>query len=250
MILSQWLSITLPLEENMGRVTLILLFAFGAVGRAEIIVPNVLANTEGNGNNNFPFDSTTPMRYQQVYASSQFPGEGLITQIAFRPDGLVGLAFNVTINDIQIDLSTTAAAPDALSATFASNVGANDTVVYNGALTLSSQDTGPAGGPKDFDIVIHLTTPFLYNPAAGNLLLDVRNVSGLPSGAAGGFDSENLVGDSVSRVLGGINDTTASLSDTEGLVTGFTVVPEPGTLILLAIGLVLVLISWRLRIRT
>ena len=229
--------------------TMVLALAIVTAAKADlmVVVPNALANTEGNGNNNFPFDSTTPMRYQQVYAASQFSGGGgLITQIAFRPDGIVGNPFNVTIGNIQIDLSTTSAVPDALSTTFASNVGPNDTVVYNGALNLSSNDTGPAGGPKAFDITMDLNTPFLYDPALGNLLLDVRNISGLPSGAAGGFDSESLVGDSISRVYEDIGSATASVADTEGLVTAFTItpVPEPSALTLLAIAIGLVLLRF------
>jgi hypothetical protein len=52
-------------------------------------------------------------------------------------------------------LSTTSANPNALSTTFANNIGADDTVVFGaGALALSSAFTGPAGGPKNFDIVI------------------------------------------------------------------------------------------------
>jgi hypothetical protein len=190
------------------------------------------------------------MRYQQVYAASQFDTAGWIDQIAFRPDGPLGLPFSITINNIQIDLSTTMADPDGLDSTFANNVGPDDVTVFSGALNLSSAFVGPAGGPKAFDIVIDLTTPFFYQPASGNLLLDVRNFSGEPSGAAGGFDSENLGGDSISREYGGISDLTASAIDTEGLVTEFTIVPEPDTRALLGIGFVLVLIALRLRVRT
>ena len=50
---------------------------------------------------------------------------------------------------------------------FANNVGADDTIVHSGSLFLSSAFTGPAGGPKGFDILIHLTTPFTYDPASG-----------------------------------------------------------------------------------
>ncbi|HLK67952.1 MAG TPA: PEP-CTERM sorting domain-containing protein [Bryobacteraceae bacterium] len=230
--------------------SLVLFLSCAAVSQASVVVPNSLANTEGNANNNFPFDSIDPMRYQQVYAADQFPGAGLIDSIAFRPDGPLGEMFSLSIANIEIDLSTTQAAPDALSDTFADNVGPDNTVVYSGPLTLSSANTGPAGGPKDFDIVINFMTPFFYNPGNGNLLLDVKNNSGTPSGLAGGFDSEFDFGDSVSRVHGDIGSPTASVNDTEGLVTEFSVVPEPGTLALLFIGSLLVFIAWRLRVRT
>lgn len=221
----------------------LLFWACAAVAQASVVVPNALSGVEGAGGNTFPFDSVTAQRYQQVYAASQFGGGGLITQVAFRPDGPLGHAFSVTIGSIQIDLSTTLAAPDGLSGTFASNVGLDDTMVFSGSLNLSSAFTGPSGGPKAFDIIVNLTTPFLYNPSLGNLLLDVRNLSGEPTGLAGEFDSQFTLGDPVSRTFGGIASTTASAADSEGLVTQFTIIPEPSTIGLLAIGLFLVLLG-------
>jgi len=215
-----------------------------------VVAPGANAAVEGNINNFFPFnigDSANFDRYQQVYGASEFTslptGGLLITQIAFRPDAIGGAAFSSTLPNVQINLSTTSTAVDAMSDTFASNVGANDTVVFSGALSLSSAFTGPAGGPKDFDILINLSTPFLYDPSAGNLLLDVRNFGG---GTTTPFDAENTVGDGVSRVAtyaDGVNPATGDFRDSVGLVTRFTfapdigVVPEPGTLALAGTGL-------------
>jgi hypothetical protein len=157
-----------------------------------VVAPNGDAATEGNGDNSFSFNTNivgvTSQRYQQVYASSQFSaltGPQLITEILFRPDATLGQAFSSTLPNIEIALSTTSKAPDGLSATFAANVGANNTTVYSGPLSLLSSATRPPGGPKAFDIAINLTTPFLYDPAAGNLLLDVTNFGG---GATTDFD--------------------------------------------------------------
>lgn len=221
-------------------------FALDApAAHADLIVsPGLQTSVEGNIFNGFPFNiGMSSLRYQQVYAASDFSTllvPQLITQIAFRPDAS-SRAFNSTLSDIQINFSTTTAAPDMLSNTFSSNVGLNDTIVYNrGMLPLSSASTGPAGGPKDFDILINLNTPFLYNPSAGNLLLDVRNFGG---GITTQFDAQSTAGDSVSRVYtgssGNVNSTTAQSNNTLGLVTRFTTVPapEPGTMSLMAIGL-------------
>ena len=129
--------------------------------------------------------------------------------------------------------------PDALSKTFADNVGSDDTVVHSGELTLSSSVTGPASGPKDFDIVIALSTSFFYDPAAGDLLLDVRNFGG---GLTTQFDAASSVGDSISRVNDqspdGVNDLIGS-TDSTALITQFTItpIPEPSTLALFALGL-------------
>jgi hypothetical protein len=223
------------------------LLLLGAINPAHaitptVVVPNGNAMVEGNSNNGYPFDlgqtGLSSQRYQQVYAASQFSGipsgGGLITQIIFRPDAFSGGAFTSTLPDMQIDLSTTSAPDDGLSTTYANNVGADDTVVFaRGPLTLSSAFTGPPNGPKDFDIIITLTTPFFYNPANGNLLMDVRNFGG---GSTTFFDAAFTTGDGSSRVFNSdVNSGTGS-TDTEALITGFTIVPEPGSAALLLVG--------------
>lgn len=224
---------------------MIFVTCMAGAARADLfVVPNSLANVEGNTNNAYPFNigqfNLTSQRYQQVYGASEFSSltvPGIINEIAFRPDLGTGNAFSANLTNVQINLSTTSAAADALSATFANNIGANDMVVYSGALPLSSTDTG--GPPHNFDIVISLQFPFKYDPALGNLLMDVRNFGG---GGTTQFDAVLVMRDSVSRVYtfnGGVNSTTADAIDTYGLVTRFTVepIPEPTTLLLLASGL-------------
>lgn len=158
----------------------------------DIIAPNANAVVEGSIANVFPFattsNSTFPdgFRYQQIYGASEFSaltGPGNIKVIAFRPDtsalisgvptALLTQPFGPYIlPNMLVKLSTTSKAVDGLDLTFANNVGADETVVYNGTIALASAFTG--GAPKDFDFVIRLTTPFVYDPAAGNLLLDIQ----------------------------------------------------------------------------
>lgn len=206
-----------------------------------VVSPGAQTASEGNTDNILPF-STAPVRYQQVYGAASFSslsGPAEITDILFRPDSVFGNSFSSILPNVQIDLSTTTAQPDALSPTFALNVGGNDTVVYSGPLALSSANSGPAAGPKTFDIDIHLMTPFLYDPAAGNLLLDVRNFGG---GITTSFDA-HLATDEVSRVFSttGAGAATGS-TDSLGLVTefrfasGIAAVPEPSSWILLISG--------------
>lgn len=202
----------------------------------QIVVPNTRTNSEGNAN---LISVITNIRIQQVFASSQFSAFGkpiFITQIAYRPDGRFGSAFTNVNPGLQINLSTTSRAPDGLSSTFADNVGADDTVVRSGLASYGSANTGRAGGPKNFDIVIGFTAPFLYDPAAGNLLLDVRSVGNFTGLTV--WDVENTFGDSVSRVTGTINSATGA-NPTEGFVTQFTAtpVPEPATILLLGTSL-------------
>ena len=94
---------------------------------------------------------------------------------------LVNEAFTTTIADIQISLSTTSKAVDGLSNTFADNVGSDSTTIYSGSLTLSSTNAAGPGGTHVFDIAIHFQNDFVYNPASGNLLLSIVNISGADS---------------------------------------------------------------------
>ncbi len=223
-----------------SAVASVLLLTPGVGARAAtIVVPNSLENVEGNSNNIIPFEISQPRRYQQIYDASQFnqlAGPTQILQIAFRLDGGISGAFLGSIPDIRISLSTTASAPDHLSNTFATNVGSDATVVFNGPLTLSSPNTGPVGGPKPFDLVATPQVAFFYDPESGNLLLDIETPSG-GSRTSFGFDAQASLGDSVSRAFGSFGSATASNVDTFGLVTQFTFVPEPSTLTLLGFGL-------------
>jgi len=232
---------------NQLTVTCWVLFAVTAPCVAQqVVVPNSLASVEGNANSGFPFNldsfSLTSQRYQEVFAASEFAaltGLADITQIAFRPDASFGAAFSSTLPDIQIDLSTTSMVPDGLSSTFADNIGPDDTVVYaRGPLALSSAATGPPGAPDNFDILINLTTPFLYDPTAGNLLLDVRNFG---AGSTTQMNAEDTFGDGISSVYtftGDVNSAVGDQNNSLGLVAQFTfmpaAVPEPGALVFLA----------------
>lgn len=222
---------------------------------ATIVVPGADASTEGDTNNGFPFNiaafnNTSSQRYQQVYSSTQFgSGPILITGIDFRPDASFGAAFSSTLPNISIDLSTTAAAVGGLSLTFASNIGSNDTVeLPSGPLSLSSADTGPVGGPKNFDIAINFTTPFLYDPSKGNLLLEVVNSGG---GSTTPFDADGT-SNVVSRIWANdASSATATDFDSQGLVTQFvfrstTAVPEPGLPVLCGIALGAIALNRRL----
>jgi hypothetical protein len=205
--------------------TAVIVAAVPAVAIADLrVVPGGNTAVEGNTNNVFPFGTSgccpQSMRYQQVFAASEFGRPRLLTRIAFRADSAVG-ARGPTTNPVEISLSTTAAAPDGLSATFANNVGSDAAIVYSGSLTLSTTAPGPAGGPKLFDVVIIFQHPFLYDPSRGNLLLDVKNFS--PDfGSTIFLDSELTAGDSTSRAFAfSATAPVAAVRDTLGLIARF-----------------------------
>src|SRR5947207_8545138 len=115
------------------------------------IVPNNLANVEGNSNTPIPFAQASS-RVQQIYSASQFSSGGIIDAIRFRRNSTQG-AFTTSGLVVQVDLAYAATTIATASGTFANNIGGGDVTVYNGPLTLSS--SGSAGsGPNPFDVVI------------------------------------------------------------------------------------------------
>ena len=109
-----------------------------------------------------------------------------------------------------------------------------------GTLWSSPGCTGP--GPCPFDIVFTFSTPFLYNPSNGNLLIELQ-FTGYNGVGTGEFDVENYF--PVPPVNPPIGELTAFPTSAIGAqeyssnVTQlrFTSVPEPATLALLGIGL-------------
>lgn len=171
----------------------------------DLVVPSALENVEGDIENCIPLTGCLDAdRYQQVFDSSEFGAltePAYITSIAFRPDGGEIAPFtSMFFLDMEINLSTTSNGPDSLSAIFDDNVGPDATTVHRGALALSSDVTGPVGGPKDFDIVINFQTPFLYDPSAGHLLIEFKNYSGEGFALTQFADAHTTFGDTTSRV--------------------------------------------------
>jgi len=165
-----------------------------------------------NSGNSIPFGSTlSGPEYQQVYNSNNFSGPILITDITFYHHNFAGGSLNG--GTYNLSLSTTTAAVNGLSSTFANNLGANNTVVFSGGLP------GFAAGEVD----LFLSTPFLYDPGQGNLLLDVfgTNVT------AGGVFLDARSG-TAGTIFSRMVDDIATGTSSYGLVTGLNAaVPAP-----------------------
>jgi hypothetical protein len=112
----------------------------------------------------------------RIFDASQFAalsGPSLLTQFAWRPDRILGQSGPRSVN-LRIYASTTTRSVAGLSMTFADNLGADNTLVFNGTLNWTTGNLPGPGNTRQFDIVFPCTTPFLYDPAAGNLLLDMQ----------------------------------------------------------------------------
>jgi hypothetical protein len=216
---------------------LILLLTATALVANDLAVPD----SPGNSVNAAPFMSPN-MRYQQVYGSGAFSsltpvGGGWITAIQFRQESGTFLP-GAYSGSFELRFSTTTRSVDGLSTTFSDNVGANQQLAFNGTLDYAIPRTGPLGTANPY---IMLSTPYFYNPADGNLLMDVTMFSA-PVSLLGDpvlFDASNLPSDLSSRVYAFDRGDPTGIADTTALVTGFSInpVPEPSTIALLLTGL-------------
>lgn len=197
---------------------------------------------EGNTNSVAPFSYTIGVRYQQVYESRRFsalqPGGEYLSHIFFRFDGPpAGHASSGTYTNVQISVSTTSNSESSLNPVFAQNVGSDAAVIFAGTLSWGGPYS-PGAEPQPWELVLRVDTPFVYNPAQGNLLFDFQGALSMtgPSGF-GPLDAWRLIGDGTASLFAAPN-SSMGMVDTIGLTTRFqfTPVPEPAAFLLLFVG--------------
>lgn len=200
-----------------------------------VVVPSEEQTNVGNAALSYPWNlvpatGATSLRYQQIYAGSNFGGvTGEIYQLGFRIAAAAnsGTAFYPTnLSNVTIVISTTSVDVDSLSTTFADNIGTNAVTNFQGTLTICSSGTYPLNATAPvFDTRVYLNPPFNYQPTVGNsnLLVDITIDTGSQDGCATSvFDGQNDSSGSVARVYAtNSSDTTATGSDTQGVITQF-----------------------------
>ena len=190
-----------------------------------------------NTGNGWPFGGSIGVgsayngEYQQLYLGGAFRGPITIAGLEFYNTAYNSFATAMNSGTWTISLSTTSRGLGTLSNEYAANIGTDNTVVFSGNLYQ----------PWEFGntLAIPFTTPFSYDPANGNLLIDilVRDAS-----APGGFIYFDMTCDSAvtGRVYGSDGRTGVGWVEAgpgSGVVTGFETpsasVPEPASLLLL-----------------
>ena len=226
-----------------------------APARAELVTTPSGVGASGNtqmGEFQVADSSPNGKRFQTLYAANLFQsvaGPLSISGFAYRTASGQG-AFSQSIPNLVITLSTTSTPDDGLSNVFASNIGLDATIVYAAPIVLSS--AGAGNGSSLFDIVFNFTTPFFYNPAQGNLLVDMQ-FFGQRTGSGSLIDAVDAFGDGISRIRTsagtpncGVDVYSLSGCSANGLantsrgqVTQFDVtpVPEPETYAMMLAGL-------------
>jgi hypothetical protein len=174
-----------------------------------------------------------------------------IAQIAFRPSQEVTEPLDIPVGHVTIRLSTTQTQPGAMSLTYAENSGPDETVVFEQDASFTTQNQLSANGiTKEFDMVFPLTSPFAYDPTAGNLLVDmmveltpeVTEIADLMTDFAlletGDLAGAHLVGHNASAEAGPPTAAMADASYVGGNILQIAFVPEPSSAALAIISLV------------
>ena len=163
--------------------SLLLLSGIRCSQAAEISVvsPHQYADSEGPDHSGiFP----EAFRAQDITHRSEFDalpvGGAWLTEIRFRPDGADPVGAVLSFGRVQFSLSITQVDPLDISFTFADNITGTPVVVYNAAWSSTVINPDPPGAEtRPFDFRIPLETPYFYNPAEGNLLIDaIREMPG------------------------------------------------------------------------
>ncbi len=172
-----------------------------------IVVPNSLATNDGNGSAT-SVAGLASVRWLHIHDASQFgalSGPSFLTQFAYRPDWILGQSGPRSFT-LRIYASTTIRTVGGISTTFAENLGPDNTLVFDGTVNLTTGNLPGPGNTRQFDYVFPFTTPFLYDHAAGNLVLDLQIEA---NGSALTFDT--VSGDSaIGRVFANSSSTATS----------------------------------------
>lgn len=155
------------------------LFAGALAAQATLVLPASHLAREGSSTTNVPFGRSTATRVQSAYDPMLFSGPVTITGMALRIDG--GATANSKVVDCELRCSTMPGTVLALNVDFAVNRGLDERVVLpRQLLTLPAH--AAVATPNGFEAPLVFTTPFLYDPALGSLLVEIV-VFGQPPGA-------------------------------------------------------------------
>ena len=211
----------------LAGVTFTGLLATSAATAQTVVSPAGSENIEGDRVFNDTFPLANGGRVQELHLAADFAaieGGGFqIIRMAYRPDHSVTAPLAAEFPSFDINLSTTPRG--GLVNTFDDNHGDDVMTVFSGDVPLETDGCGPAAGPCAFDYVFDFDTPFPYDPAKGNLLVEFVLE---PNAGSTFHDAHRSAPDRTRIVLSFSPDAEfAERSGKAVSVTQFTVEPVP-----------------------
>ena len=144
------------------------------------------ATVDGSASNAFPWNSTIIGRYMQIH--SDVVGTAmLVNRVAQRRNGSTATSAGTRI--VDMDLSMGESVPyDRYSYVFAANyIGGSTVVVPRQIVNIGPNST--AGNPSPFEMVVPLTTPFVYT-GINSLAWEVMQYSNVANGTFSSVDTQ------------------------------------------------------------
>jgi PEP-CTERM motif len=194
------------------------------------------------------FDGSPGYGYQQLFPADWFAdlpkGGAILGEVVFRSDASFfgQLNWSDSVTGVEIGVSTTQRLSSSLSAIFAENVGDDRAL-----LTRSTDSRGISNLPRGIGIPSEFSLGFgsskdgfLYDPAVGNLLLDIKGL-GFPF-AIDAFTTAENIAVTFSSVDPDFSKGTL-LHKGLAVAFAFYPVPEPSSIVLLAAGVLAFVIS-------
>lgn len=214
--------------------------AFAALATAQIpiVIPNGSGTAAGNTSNAFPWGASAAgwpgLRLMCIYDASNFTSQGInqpvvITRLRWRPDNNAGAVAGGTFQQADVRLSTAPTDYTSLTTNFATNHGPDLTTVYSGSVVHTATLGSAAWTVNSWCVDINLTTPFTYDPSAGDLVIDCDYPGGTNfTGAVGQMDVQGA-GSFAGRIWASAAYPTANGSQLDhGVVVEVTCNPASG----------------------
>lgn len=166
-----------------------MLLATCALPRAQVtlVIPPGTGTVAGNSANLFPWGWSAAnfagLRHQNIYDANNFILQGVttpivITRLRWRPDENAPAVTGGTFQQAVVQLSTAPMDYRQQTLNFVTNHGADKLTAYSGPVVHTPTPGAAAWTPQSWCIDIQLTTPFYYDPAAGDLVVDCDYAAG------------------------------------------------------------------------